>query len=422
MTETILHSEWNKAYSDTSTLNDCMMMDKVQSDVINQLIDSYIKQNNPSPYTDSYYPQYHVVDFVVFNVKAGKAFESIKSHLTNNRALDNKYTHHYSYKLTRRRECINSYSSIIQLIFTYPRRQSKAAKGDESVYSFLQASRISDKCRDDWVSYITACRPYDYLSKAEFLKLLNTHSDGCFVSTEEYNRFCAVADEWQQGIADVTYPTLTKVGAGDTGLSDDDDEFIPPRRSFTTPHPGIGLKVSAAGDGKQVANNDCGDSTNASTDIISSKDAATAKKKLHKYYVSTGFMQHSICGLHKWTTVAKDIHKSTNTLMYHKKVYDTRHIRSESFMMTHNPGKDPNTSQKPSSSRKDGDKSKPKKCCRDKSPPPQKKRKHTTLKRKREITDDDDTEAQSSSSSSSSSSTEDEDYVPPSPLLQQEQH
>ena len=72
-------------------------------------------------------------------------------------------------------------------------------------------------------------------------------------------------------------------------------------------------------------------------------------------------MQHSICGLHKWTTVAKDIHKSTNTLMYHKKVYDTRHIRSESFMMTHNPRKDPNTSQKSSSSRKDGDKSKPKK-------------------------------------------------------------
>ena len=142
-----------------------------------------------------------------------------------------------------------------------------------------------------------------------------------------------------------------------------------------------GLKV-LGGDGKQVANNDCGDNTNASTDIISSKDAATAKKKLHKHYVSTGFMQHSICGLHKWTTVAKDIHKSTNTFMYHKKLYDTRHIRSESFMMTHNPGKDPNTSQKSSSSRKDGDKSKPKKRRRDKSPPPpQKKRKHTTLKR-----------------------------------------
>ena len=293
----------------------------------------------------------------------------------------------------------------------------------------LQASKISEKCRTDWASYITACRPYEYLSKAEFLKLLNTHSDGCFVSSEEYNRFCAVADEWTC-TADVTCATLTNAGeaGGDTGCSDD-DEFIPSRRSFTTPHPRIGLKVSAtaAGDGKQVASNDCGDNIEASTDIISSKDAAAAKKKVHKYYLSTGFMQHSICGVHKWTTVAKDIHKSTNTLMYHKKVYDSRHIKSESFMMTHNPGKDPNTSHKSSSSRKDGDKSsKPKTRRRDTSPPPpasqkKKKRQTTTVvkrkgKIKRELTDDDDTEAQSSSSTEEE---EDEDYVPPSPLVQE---
>ena len=255
------------------------------------------------------------------------------------------------------------------------------------MYSFLQASKISEKCCDDWAPYITACRPYEYLSKAEFLKLLNTHSDGCFVSTEEYNRFCALADEWHC-MADVTCATLTKEG-DDSGCSaDDDDDFMPSRRSFTTPHPRIGLKVvsaTATEDENKLPRNDCGDNTDAvaaSTDIISSKDAAAAKKKIRKYYVSTGFMQHSICGVHKWTTVAKDIHKSTNTLMYHKKVYDSRHIKSESFMMTHNPGKDP-TSQK-SSSRKDGDKnsSKTKKHRREKSPPPltsqKRKNRHTT--------------------------------------------
>ena len=342
---------------------------------------------------DSFYPQYHVVDFVVFNVMASKAFESIKSHFTDIRSLDNKYTRHYCYKLTRRRECINSYSSIIQLIFTYPRRQNKAAKGEESVYSFLQTSKISEKCRTDWASFITACRPYDYLSKAEFLKLLNTHSDGCFVPTEEYNRFCALADEWHC-TADVTCATLTK----EEGCSADDDDDPSPRRSFTTPHPRIGLKTTSvsaatAGEGENnLSRNACGDANaGGSTDIISSKEAAAAaKRKLCKYYVSTGFMHHSICGVHKWTTVAKDIHKSTNTLMYHKKVYDSQHIKSESFMMTHNPGKDPNTTvQKSSSSRKKEVKSnKPKKRRRDKSPPPshassQKRIKITKIPRKK---------------------------------------
>ena len=434
------------------------MMDNIKSDVMNQLIDSYMKQNNPSPYTDSYYPQYHVVDFVVFNVKATKAFQSITSHLKDNRMLENKYTRHYSYKLTRRRECINSYSTVIQLIFTYPRRQNKAAKGDESVYSFLQTSKISDRCRDDWASMITACRPYEYLSKAEFVKLLNTHSDGCFVSSEECNRFRAFADEWE-GCGE-------SVGAAGTADgSDDDDDMRISRRSFVTPHPGIGLKdgryayksdpgevvgtASAAAatssghglDGKYAYRSDSGETTLAAT---SSDKSASARQKVHNYYLSTGFMQHSICGLHKWTTVAKDIHRSTNTLMYHKRVYDRRGIRSDNFMMTHNPGKDPSSTvakqssshttnkqtKKPPTKRSSSSSSSTSKVH---SAPPAKKRKRTTTKRKTSTRDDvdgiarkkikhehhtdDDDESDSSSSDDSEEEEEDDEYIPPSPIV-----
>ena len=306
---TLLHSAWNTAYSETSTVNDCMMMDNIQSDVKNQIIEMYMKQNNPSPYTDSYYPQYHVVDFVVFNVQAAKAFECIQSHLTHNKSLENKYTRHYSYKLTRRRECINSYSSIIQLIFTYPRRQNKAAKGDESVYSFLQTSKNSDRCRDDWASYITACRPYDYLSKAEFIKLLNTHSDGCYVSSEEYNRFHALESEWHKVSADLTCATSTNTGGGEAGAEGDTDSdgssshiarSSSSRRSFSTPHSRIGLK-STAGGNVQKSSDDAGDaavvtiSSNDSTSATAAAIVPESKQILHLYYLSTGFMQHSIC-------------------------------------------------------------------------------------------------------------------------------
>ena len=118
----MLYNKWTTAYNDKSKINECMMMDTFTNEDMNKLINSYMKANNPSPYTDSYYPQYHVVDFVVFNVKANKAFESIKAYLTYNRMLEAKCTRNYGYRLTKRRDCVNSYSTIIELIFTYPRR------------------------------------------------------------------------------------------------------------------------------------------------------------------------------------------------------------------------------------------------------------------------------------------------------------
>ena len=197
-------------------------------------------------------------------------------------------------------------------------------------------------CRDDWASYSTACRPYDYLSKAEFIKLLNTHSDGCFVSSEEYNRFRALESEWHKVSADVTCATSTNTGGGEAGEEGDTDSDgssshiarSSSRRSFSTPHSRIGLK-STGGGNVQKSIDDAGDAavvTISSNDGTPAAAAAAAaivpesKQLLHLYYLSTGFTQHSICGVHKWTAVAKDIHRDTNTLMFHKKVYDKRSI------------------------------------------------------------------------------------------------
>ena len=117
-----LYNKWTTAYNDKSKINECMMMDTFMNEDMNKLINSYMKANNPSLYTDSYYPQYHVVDFVVFNVKANKAFESIKAYLPYNRMLEAKYTRNYGYRLTKRRDCVNSYSTILELLFTYPQQ------------------------------------------------------------------------------------------------------------------------------------------------------------------------------------------------------------------------------------------------------------------------------------------------------------
>ena len=380
-TTMFLYKAWNDAYDEHSSLNDCMIMDEVADK--DRIINSYMISNNPSPFTNSYYPQYHVVEFIVFNVKAKKAFECIKTYLTHNRKLESKYSRHYGFRLTKRRTCVNSYSTSIELIFTYPRKHQQqysdsplltdelkatAAKKQTSVYSFMQASGLSEKCRTDWSDFITACKPYEYVNKAEFIKLLNTHCGGCFTSTQEYPRFCAFVEEWK-GYCSEGESTDTAAADDDestttTRRGDDDD--IRSRRSFAPPHPSIGLRRTgsssdaAAGEKASVDSSvrpsstaaaEAGGENQAGVVIDEANDGTAAKRRNHKYYLTTGFMQHSICGLHKQTTVARDIHRNTNTLMFHKRDYDSRGhrdiVHSHDYMMSHNPGKDPFAEKNP---------------------------------------------------------------------------
>ena len=428
-----LYKAWNDAYDEHSSLNDCMIMDEVADK--DRIINSYMISNNPSPFTNSYYPQYHVVEFIVFNVKAKKAFECIKTYLTHNRKLESKYSRHYGLRLTKRRTCVNSYSTSIELIFTYSRKNQqysesplvqdlKAATNKQtSVYSFMQTSGLSEKCRTDWSDCITACKPYEYIHKSEFLKLLNTHCGGCFASAQEYPRFCAFVDEWK-GYCSGGESTDTAAAGDDdestttTRRRSSVDDDIRSRRSFAPPHPSIGLRRtgSSADAGEKGSDDssvrpsstaaDAGGENQVAVVIDEANDGTAAKQRDHKYYLTTGFMQHSICGLHKQTTVARDIHKTTNTLMFHKRDYDSRGdrdiVHSHDYMMTHNPGKDPFAAAKTS-------KPNPKrgsKKTQDVSPQKRKKKhdnKSTKAKRAKSKT----TKAINDTSSSSSSSNED---------------
>ena len=66
------------------------------------------------------------------------------------------------------------------------------------------------------------------------------------------------------------------------------------------------------------------------------------KKMLNRFYRATGFMSHANCGLHKLTVVAKDIHKQTNTLIFHKRSFDRRYekdiVRSKDYLLPHHSG------------------------------------------------------------------------------------
>ena len=50
-------------------------------------------------------------------------------------------------------------------------------------------------------------------------------------------------------------------------------------------------------------------------------------------------MSHANCGVHKLTVVAKDIHKQTNTLIFHKRSFDRRYekdiVRSKDYLLPH---------------------------------------------------------------------------------------
>ena len=87
-----------------------------------------------------------------------------------------------NYKLQMYQQCKDSLSTTIQLLIAYPRNSHKY---EESCDHFLNNSGIKDQFP---IWNVTACKSYSYLSPEEYIKLLNTHAGGCFVS-ELYPRF-----------------------------------------------------------------------------------------------------------------------------------------------------------------------------------------------------------------------------------------
>ena len=409
-----LKQAFYKAYTSTPPQNENdMLLRKIPREDKSKLIDYYEYANNPSPHVDKYYTQYHAFELVVFKKHAADTWDAIVKFFKDTQTLSKRYSKNLSYMLQKQRQCVNSYSTVILLVIAYPRHRQKHKEISEQ---FIIDSGLKSHF-PTWG--ISACKSYTYLSPEEYIKLLNTHAEGCFVS-HIYPRFRASTDEWDSKMIrrrqkdgdtfddddddgdssssctsddccdgrdtgdDDPSTASSSDGSSSSSDSDDDDtaaappgtvtnsdeedgqdpDALPPaaavvldggkgsttrRRFFSTPHPSLAVGPSASS-----ATRRCNSAKLSSPGGLNDGDAATAtmKKKhvtfcekspskmmLDRFYRATGFMSHANCGLHKLTVVAKDIHKHTNTLIFHKRSFDRRYekdvVRSKDYLLPH---------------------------------------------------------------------------------------
>ena len=171
-----------------SSFEEDMLLEGLTNNDKTAIINHYEYRNSPMQSSDvpppynKYYLQYHVFDLVVFNKYAKQAWSDVVQYFKYNKDLEKKYTKNITYKLQMYQQCRDSLSTTIQVLIAYPRNSHKCK---ESCEHFLHNSGIKEQFP---IWNITACKSYSYLSQEEYIKLLNTHADGCFVA-ELYPRF-----------------------------------------------------------------------------------------------------------------------------------------------------------------------------------------------------------------------------------------
>ena len=125
----------------------------------------------------------------MFKKHAAETWDAIVQFFKNNQHLSKRYSKNLSYILQKQRQCMNFYSTVILLVVAYPSHRQKNKEVSEQ---FIIDSGLKPHF-PTWG--ISACKSYAYLSPEEYIKLLNTHAEGCFVS-HIYPRFRAFTDEW----------------------------------------------------------------------------------------------------------------------------------------------------------------------------------------------------------------------------------
>ena len=143
------------------------------------------------------------------NTKNPGTWEAIVDFFKNNQQLQKKYSKNLLYMLQKHQQCINSYSTVVLMVIAYPRHRQKNKELSEQ---FIIDSRLNSHF---FAWSVSACKSYSYLSPEEYIKLLNTHAERCFVS-HVYPRFRALTDERELGI--------TRRQHNDTIDGDDDDD------------------------------------------------------------------------------------------------------------------------------------------------------------------------------------------------------
>ena len=80
------------------------------------------------------------------------------------------------------------------MVIAYPRHQQKNKELSEQVI-------IDSGLKSHFpVWSMSACKSYSYLSPEEYINLLNTHAESCFMS-HIYPHFHALTDEWESKMA-----------------------------------------------------------------------------------------------------------------------------------------------------------------------------------------------------------------------------
>ena len=180
-----------KAYNTTPPKHENdMLLTEIPHEDKSKLIEYYEYANNPSPHWDKYYPQYHVFKLIVYKKHAAETWDAIVDFFLNNHQLLKRYSKNLSYMLQKQRQCLSSYSTVILMVVAYTRHRQKNKEVSEQ---FIIESGLKPHFPTWGVS---ACKSYAYLSPEEYIKLLNTHAEGCFVS-QIYLRFRAFTDEWE---------------------------------------------------------------------------------------------------------------------------------------------------------------------------------------------------------------------------------
>ena len=399
-----LKQAFYKAYSTTPPKHENdMLLAEIPREDRTRLVDYYEYANNPSPHWDRYYTQYHAFEVIVFKKHAAETWDAIVDFFKDNHQLSKRYSKNLSYMLQKQRQCQNSYSTVILMVVAYPRHRQK---NKEIAEQFIIDSGLKSNFP---IWGVSACKSYAYLSPEEYIKLLNTHAEGCFVS-HSYPRFRAFTDEWESRMTRRRHDDDDEEDGDDDSnssfTSDDDDDGCdggddssttttsdddmsccssssddaadavvdmkdggqqpPPnttRRFFSPPHPSLAAVSSCTNVPTKAVNSAKLSSPGGSNDddaggtspvVVADKrhgkknvrfqtnSPPPQKKMLNRFYRATGFMSHANCGLHKLTVVAKDIHKQTNTLIFHKRSFDRRHekdiVRSKDYLLPHHSG------------------------------------------------------------------------------------
>ena len=393
-----LKQAFYKAYSTTPPKHENdMLLTEIPREDKTKLVEYYEYANNPSPHWDKYYTQYHAFEVIVFKKHAAETWDAIVDFFKDNHQLSKRYSKNLSYMLQKQRQCLNSYSTVILMVVAYPRHRQK---NKENAEQFIIDSGLKSHFPNWGVS---ACKSYAYLSPEEYIKLLNTHAEGCFVS-HSYPRFRAFTDEWESRMTRRRHDDDDEANGDDDSSSftsdevNDDDDWCDggddssttttsddemsccsssddatdaaavgmkdgggrqsspntTRRFFSPPHPSLAVSstnvsTNAVSSAKLSSPGGSKDDDGGTSPVVEANKRhgkknvrfcdRPSKKMLNRFYRATGFMSHANCGQHKLTVVAKDIHRQTNTLIFHKRSFDRRYekdiVRSKDYLLPH---------------------------------------------------------------------------------------